>query len=118
EVSLLDALPFLDPQIGHAAHGVGADVDQPTRLNLARCRDDRLQIALLDRLDVDRRALLPLELEIGEDDRADDDDDADADQDFLVSTHAPPRLFKSAIATAITAYTDSSEIAIGRVRRL
>ena len=43
ELSLLDAVAFVDRQLGHASARVGADVDEPFRLDLARRRDDRLR---------------------------------------------------------------------------
>jgi hypothetical protein len=73
------------------------------RLDLARRRDDRLQIPLLHGFDVDRDARLPLELQFANTIRREDHDDPDADQNFLVTAHAPPRLFSSAIPSAITA---------------
>src|SRR5215471_482316 len=78
ELPPIDALAFLDGEVRHAAHRVGADVDRPLRLDLARRRDDRLQIPLLDGFDVDGDARLTLELEIGEHDRAEDHHDPDA----------------------------------------
>ena len=69
----------------------------------------RLEVALLDRLGVDRDAFDPLELEVGEGDRAQNDDDPGADQDLLLPAHAPPiRLMMAATTTAITAYTPNS----------
>jgi hypothetical protein len=105
ELSLLDALAFLNRQIGHAAAGVGADVDEPLRLDLARRRDDRLQISLLDCLSVDRDAFGPLEPDVGVRDPSERDSDADADQNLLVPRQfdLPKALMTAASTTMITA---------------
>ena len=70
ELPLLDAVAFVDRQIGDAAHRVGADVDVALRLDLARRGHDRFEVALLDRFGVDGDAGLALELEVGVRDRA------------------------------------------------
>ena len=104
ELPLLHLLAFLDPQVRDPAHRIGADVDEALRLDLARGRHDGLQIPLLDRFDVDDDAVLPLELDVGVGDRAQNDGQSDPDENLLVPTHAPPaRLLTSAITMAITA---------------
>jgi hypothetical protein len=56
KLSNLDAVAFVDRQIDDSPRCVGADVDQALRLNLARRRDDRLEIAGLDALGRDQLA--------------------------------------------------------------
>ena len=53
ELARLHAVAFLDGQPGHAAHLHGADVHEALRLDLARGRDDGLEVALLHGLGVD-----------------------------------------------------------------
>src|SRR5262249_43286724 len=113
----LDAVTLVDGKMRHAPHGVRTDVDGIVRLDLARRRHDRSQVARLDGFDVDGRAFLTFVLEVDEHDRPQDHHDPGADQDFLVPTHYAPRLLKAAMAIAITPYTDNSVMAIGCVRR-
>ena len=56
ELSQRHAVAFVDGEIDDASRCVGADVDEPLRLNLARRRDDRLEVARADRLDRDASA--------------------------------------------------------------
>ena len=51
ELAGVDALAFLHGEPGDAAHRVGGDVDLPLRLDLARRRDDRLEVAPAQRFD-------------------------------------------------------------------
>ena len=56
KLSGADAVAFLDGELRDAAHGLGADVHRLFRVDLARRRDDRFEIALLDGFDGDRYA--------------------------------------------------------------
>ena len=53
---------------------------EPLRLNLARRRHDRLEVARLDDVGRDRQPLVLLEVEVGADDGAADEDDHDRDE--------------------------------------
>ena len=48
ELAQRDAVAFVDREIDDPPRRVGADVDEPFRLDLARCRHDGLEIARAD----------------------------------------------------------------------
>ena len=58
ELACLDAIAFFDGQLGNAPHGLGADVDGLLGIDLAGGRDDGFEVALLDRFEGDRGALI------------------------------------------------------------
>ena len=55
ELTQSDAVAFVDREIDDAPGRVGADVDEPLRLDLARRRHDSFEIAGADRLNGDSR---------------------------------------------------------------
>ena len=65
---ILTRSPSLTARFDDAARRVGADVDQPLRLDLARRRHDRFEIARLDRVGGDGEALVLLVIEVRRDD--------------------------------------------------
>jgi hypothetical protein len=71
----------------HASHGVGADVDRPLRLDLARGGHDRFEIAALDRLEIDGDAVFALKAEVGEGNGAEHHDHREGDEELLLSRH-------------------------------
>ena len=83
-----DALALVHGEIHHAARGVRADVHETLRLDLARGRDDRFEVAGLDGLGRDGQSGLPLEVQIGEHDGRADRDDAQPDED-VSALHRP-----------------------------
>ena len=90
-----DALSFLDGQPCHAPHRVGGNIDLTLWLDLARRRNDRLEIAAARRFHGDGRSIAAAkpERQTG----AGDDDDDDADDPGPLSPHAVPPV--SAIAS-------------------
>src|SRR5207247_10971133 len=76
---------FVDRQVRHLAHRLGADRHGFFRLDLAAGRDDRLEVLVLDLLGVDLSAGRPLEGDVRIDDARKDDDDDAGDDDFLSS---------------------------------
>ena len=82
-VPLLHPVAFLHGQLHHLARNLGGDVDRAAGPDPPRCRDDRLELARLDRLDRDGGALLLLERKIGPDQPAGDDENENADEDLL-----------------------------------
>ncbi len=85
ELSQLHAVAFVDRKIDDPPGRVGADVDEPFRLDLARCRHDGLEIARADGLDGDGGrggASRPPRVSAG---RTDEDESQHGDDDLLVS---------------------------------
>ena len=64
ELALLDAVAFVDGEPRHAPHRLGADVDRLLGVDLARGRDDGLEVTLLHRFGRHARALRRLPGEI------------------------------------------------------
>ena len=117
ELSGLDVVALVDRQARDTAHLVGTDVDDAFWLNFARSRDDRLEIALLDRFHVDRDRIGSLEPHVRERDGAEEGHQAETHQDLLVPGQwLPPKLvITAAMMSAMTAYIAKSPIAIGCV---
>ena len=105
ELILRDAVALVDGEVGDAPHRVGADVDRPGRLDLARRGNERFEPALLDRFRIDGDAFAALEVQVGIDDGAEQQHHAYADQNLLVPTQLlPPNMPRiNATQTAISA---------------
>src|SRR5690606_31817881 len=101
------------------AHVVGADVDRALRFDLPGGRDDRREVALLDDFGRDDLARLPVEAQVGNDERNGEHDDAEANQPFLRGRlHPPPNAsLTAAITTPMVTSTASSPTTMGVVRR-
>jgi hypothetical protein len=80
------AIAFIDGQVHDAAGRFGADLDEALRLNLARGRHDRFEVAGLDHVGRDRQPLFLLEIEVRADDGAGHDHDSKGDE-YVLARH-------------------------------
>src|SRR5258706_489198 len=82
-LSLADVVAFLEVELLDLADDVSTDVDFDLGLDLAGCRDDRLNVARRHRLDVDRLPFRPAAPNAGKDDDGNEDERPDDDESFL-----------------------------------
>jgi hypothetical protein len=81
ELALGDAIAFIHREVHHSSGSVRADVDLTLRLDLARGRHNRVEVARFDGLGDHSEGRRPFEPQIGRDDGGANQDDGNSDED-------------------------------------